>query len=306
MDFRYSNSTSSFKEFILSRAQKLSSSVRKAGNYKSLESNRNIFETSSYKTNFKKRKKKARQFMVEDWLSEKNSVDGNYLAVPRPFGHKCKLVILFGRTYLVSDLGEVTEVSAINLEGEFGKVVLEVICSEDTYYLLDLLVWNELDLSVLGAEERFSLLKSKFTKIHFKSRAEMLPAYSCDFSGLMKAYESPDLKGILFYHKQSTYNPGVNLWVKFWTDRAVEDEFVLYVKGTGELKTFEGYTLGDVDLESFYLVPGVTVICKFANPGFNPKVLRRAESTLADPLSKIKYKCISLEDILESGINNNG
>lgn len=187
--------------------------------------------------------------MVEDWLSEKNSIDGNYLAFPKPFGDKCKLVILFRRTYLVSILGEVTEVSAINLEGEFGKVVLEVICSEDTYYLLDLLVWNELDLSVLGAEERFSLLSSKFTRIHFKCRAEMLPVYNCDSSGLMKAYESPNSKGILFYHKQSTYKSGVNLWVKFWTDHPVGDEFVLYVKGTGELKTLEGYTLGDVDLE---------------------------------------------------------
>lgn len=196
-----------------------------------------MMDTSVYfAKKFRLKRTYKNQLMLSEWLVDvpKDLAD-NWVMIPAPVGKRSLVVAGDGQTKHYSKGGKFINQFPSALPGGcrhqhgFRKAMTLLDCifcpATNTYYVLDLMVWN--DHQYYGCEMDFRRfwLKSKFTEdvpeVAIKDKYNpykfvILPDFSCTDASLSKVLATEDglglgpleLDGLLFYHRQVQYLPG--------------------------------------------------------------------------------------------------
>ncbi|XP_069966989.1 snurportin-1 [Bactrocera oleae] len=170
---------------------------------------------------------------LSEWLRESPENICDWILVPCPKGQRCLVVTYSGRTEMFTKSGRRRMYFHSLLPGGSGargskmSTILDCVYSpgEDTFYVLDALVYGNHELVHCEAEFRFFWLRSKFEECpelsvcntYNKKSFKFLPHY--DFENVADVSEAfqrypfwaeniPQLDGWLFYHKESSYTYG--------------------------------------------------------------------------------------------------
>ncbi|XP_069697756.1 snurportin-1-like [Periplaneta americana] len=171
--------------------------------------------------------------MFSEWLLNiPEDFEQLWYMVPCPVGRRTLIVATAGKTRAYSKSGYQMAVFQSLLPGGNhndcrGCTILDCIWSfkNHTYYVLDVLAWNNQQLSDCETEFRFYWLKSKMEETScFSNHASdnaypfmSLEYYKSDTLTMMNVMsveslfgcDGPKLDGLLFYHSQAHYIPGV-------------------------------------------------------------------------------------------------
>ncbi|XP_026284759.1 snurportin-1 isoform X1 [Frankliniella occidentalis] len=182
------------------------------------------------------------QLMLSEWLVDiPPDLEDNWLIKPCPKGRRMMVVAHKGSTKAYSKAGHFVAsfASALpnaNSSSPQGITILDCIWNMEnrTYFVLDVLAWNNLVLLDCETEFRFYWLKTKldeFPEVQTHSDKNRnaflaLPSYECQ-ENLMTELMShnpmffegkdPGLDGLLFYHKKNLYEHGSTplvTWIK--------------------------------------------------------------------------------------------
>ncbi|XP_011201971.2 snurportin-1 [Bactrocera dorsalis] len=170
---------------------------------------------------------------LSEWLRERPENIDDWILVPCPKGQRCLVVTYSGRTEMYTKAGRRRMYFPSLLPGGSGprgskmSTILDCVYSagEDTFYVLDALVYGNQELVHCEAQFRFFWLRSKFeecpelcvTNSYNKKSFKYLPRYDfenvADISEAFQRYpfwseNIPQLDGWLFYHKESSYTYG--------------------------------------------------------------------------------------------------
>lgn len=170
---------------------------------------------------------------LSEWLRERPENICDWILVPCPKGQRCLVVTYSGRTEMFTKSGRRRMYFHSLLPGGNGprgckvSTILDCVYShdEDTFYVLDALVYGNQELVHCEAQFRFFWLRSKFDECpelglcnkYNKKSFKYLPRYdfenSADVSEAFQQYpfwpeNVPRLDGWLFYHKEASYTCG--------------------------------------------------------------------------------------------------
>ncbi|KAJ8605560.1 hypothetical protein CTAYLR_000136 [Chrysophaeum taylorii] len=203
-----------------------------------------------------------------EWLVDVPDLNGRdhphglgWYVIPRPEGRRCVLVACNGRTTARSLSGDVLETfcSALPGGGSLKRdthTVLDVICANDVYYVLDVMCWASYEVYDCTAEFRFFWLRTKLEERE-DARFRALPYFECDPEGILNAYSRAPLPyirdGLLFYDKRGHYALGLTPLVSIWKDQATTRYFnvdlvlCLEVAEGGVFRTLDGLVISEID-----------------------------------------------------------
>ncbi|KAG1682462.1 Snurportin-1 [Nymphon striatum] len=181
----------------------------------------------------RKDKKYQNQLMLSEWFVEvPEDLNHNWLMAICPVGKRSLVVACNGITKAYARSGHcVNDGFPSHLPGGYRKqtsthaiTVLDCIFDEKNrlYHILDVICWNGHYVYDSDTEFRFYWLHSKlveFPKLVEKSQINPMPFHelqksTCNHKDIHSQIWSPlafdgELDGLLFYHKQVTYQPGV-------------------------------------------------------------------------------------------------
>ncbi|XP_053206332.1 snurportin-1-like [Panonychus citri] len=181
------------------------------------------------------------QLMLSEWLTEKpfDFID-NWFLVLCPIGKRCLVIASSGQTKAYSRTGHFISSFPSYLPGGNRRdncahrksAILDCIYSEldKTYYILDVMLWNQSHFYDSETDLRFYWLNCKIREEYSKVSTTdhlnpykfiLLDHYNCDNQSIIKAITSyslkPKIDGLLFFHKKSHYIPEVSplvCWLK--------------------------------------------------------------------------------------------
>lgn len=164
-------------------------------------------------------------------------LESNWVVLPRPEGQRCMLLAKGNCTLSIAENGRIMHSFKSWLPGGGGNraqglTILDCIyCSEnDTYFILDLLFWNDLSYYQCDAGFRFHWIRSKYEELStctYSQRVlQLLPVFDCTQTGLEQAYSIDMMEsyhcyknGLLFFHKEGHYELGtLTPLVLVWKD----------------------------------------------------------------------------------------
>lgn len=196
---------------------------------------------------------------LSEWLRERPENISDWILVPCPKGQRCLVVTYSGRTEMFNKSGRRLKYFYSLLPGGNGprgsknSTILDCVYSpgDDTFYVLDALVYGNQELVHCEAQFRFFWLRSKFDEcselgicnILNKKSFKYLPRYDsenvADVSEAFQRYpfwpeNLPRLDGWLFYHKESSYTSGSTPLVGWLFTFMVPDILGIEVNGNYE------------------------------------------------------------------------
>lgn len=196
---------------------------------------RNIIEASEslHQHVHERNKFYRRKLMLSEWLLELPSdFEENWVMVPCPVGKRVLVLAGRGTTLAFAKDGCVLGRFRSNLPGGHsnsgeptkGVTLLDCIWSKSnrSYYILDVLAWNNQCFNNCDAEFRFYWLQTKLIEIDSISEISgnnafsfyLLPSYPCNMGILETVLNSDSLvadvsiDGLLFYHLRAHYIAG--------------------------------------------------------------------------------------------------
>lgn len=178
----------------------------------------------------------ADELMLSEWLVDiPEQLSSEWMMVPSPVGRRVLVVAAKGATTAYNKAGKTITQFQSKLPGGSsranGYTILDCILnSTKTFYCLDLLAWNGLDMSANPFDFRQYMLTSKLqenkevtvaTK-HYPYRFLPLPCCRCEralMEDMMRNGFDFELDGLLYYHSSVIYAAGQNPlvgWLKPW------------------------------------------------------------------------------------------
>ena len=176
------------------------------------------------------------QLMLSEWLVEvPDDFQDEWIMLVCPYGKRNLLVAARGRTSCYSKSGYCLETFPSQLPGgnpesTAGYTVLDCIYSqtEQIFYVLDVMCWNNHPVYDSETEFRFFWLKTKLEETSSLSNLSKnnaykilgLKTYSCSNEDIILALsecEPDSVDGLLFYHKRTHYTFGTTplvTWLK--------------------------------------------------------------------------------------------
>jgi len=178
------------------------------------------------------RKRFKNQLMESEWLVDVPSdLATNYIMVPVPTGRRSFIIAGYGTTCHYSRSGHFINKFPSLLPGGSRKTnrhhsVTFLDCinvnTEQTFYVLDCMIWKDFSLYDCDTECRRFMLQSHLDEndqLGIKSNInpwifKMLPSFPCDPDSLHTAlmsklsFDPNPLDGLLLYNKQVNYLPG--------------------------------------------------------------------------------------------------
>ena len=164
----------------------------------------------------------------------------NWFILPRPEGKRCLVVASKGKTISYLESGQILHYFNSVLPGgglsskHGSSVILDCIYSPSnrTYYLIDLMNWNEMSLYECDTEFRFYWLHTKYfetsglatSPIQQSYSFQLTPYWECSYQNILEAYncEVNYIKnGLLFYHREAQYETSLTPCVLLWKDNHV-------------------------------------------------------------------------------------
>uniref|UniRef100_A0A1Q3G3A5 Snurportin-1 n=2 Tax=Culex tarsalis TaxID=7177 RepID=A0A1Q3G3A5_CULTA len=163
---------------------------------------------------------------LSEWMYERPDDLDSWFMVPCPAGTRCLVVIRKGRAIAYDKEGRsITRfVTGLGKRGQQRVTVLDCFLVKEarTFYALDILVYNEMDLVHCDCQFRFLWLRSKMEEDDLRNKfcplkqatwkLELLPTYDfkvpaqiVDCLSRYPAFPEAKLDGLLFYHKESNY-----------------------------------------------------------------------------------------------------
>lgn len=153
--------------------------------------------------------------------SKKNNKGSNWFILPRPEGKRCLIISSKGKTISYLESGQILHYFRSVLPGgglssrQGSSAILDCIYSpiNHTYYILDLMNWNEMSCYECDAEFRFYWLHTKYSEtpglgtppVQQSYSFKLIPYWECTQNNLLEAYncEVDFIKnGLLFYHRE--------------------------------------------------------------------------------------------------------
>ncbi|XP_039260419.2 snurportin-1-like [Styela clava] len=172
------------------------------------------------------------QLMLSEWLVDiPPDFEENWLMMLCPVGRRNLVVAARGSTNNYSKSGYRINTFTSGLPGgnklsSSGYTLLDCIFSEvdKTFYILDIMCWNQHPVYDCDTEFRFFWLNSKIQEMsnnpNDSYQFKVLPNCKCTKENMNKSLEkglSKNTDGVLFYHKESFYTFGTTplvLWLK--------------------------------------------------------------------------------------------
>lgn len=199
----------------------------------------------------------ANQLMLSEWLVDvPTDLEENWLVKPCPKGRRMLVVAHQGTTKAYSKAGHIVATfrSVLPSGGSNcrkGITILDCVWNWEnrTYYVLDVLAWNNVVLLDCETEFRFYWLKTKLDEhpelaCHSETNRNAfvaLPSTECSkdcLTELMSHYplfsmtKDPGLDGMLFYHKHNLYEHGSTPLVTWIKPFMMEDVLGIHVNST--------------------------------------------------------------------------
>ncbi|XP_067647293.1 snurportin-1 [Eurosta solidaginis] len=169
---------------------------------------------------------------LSEWLRERPENLDDWFMMPCPKGQRCLLMASNGRTDMYNKAGRKrmsfnTLLPGDNGNGKQTNTLLDCVYSnvQDTFYVLDALVYGNQELIHCETQFRFFWLRSKFAECEELSNRsqynekplKLLERYDfenfADVSEVLQRFpiwpeNEPELDGLLFYHKEASYTCG--------------------------------------------------------------------------------------------------
>lgn len=167
---------------------------------------------------------------LSEWLAEKPDDLENWFMVGCPKGNRCIVVANAGKTLVYGKNGGFIRKLHSQLPGDAGNhqdvTILDCVYVKDTdvFWVMDALAYGKLDLINCDVSCRFFWIRSRFNGDEFgevqnKNDAvfKFVQSVDCgdmssmsEMLGTFPMYELnvPELDGLLFYHKESSYVHG--------------------------------------------------------------------------------------------------
>ncbi|XP_036335955.1 snurportin-1-like [Rhagoletis pomonella] len=170
---------------------------------------------------------------LSEWLRDRPVSLDDWAMVPCPKGQRCLLMATNGRTDMYSKAGRKRMTFHTCLPGDNGQrgskisTLLDCVYSsdQDTFYVLDALIYGNQELIHCEAQFRFFWLRSKFDECHdlaergINNEKPLILLERLDMENIENVSEAllrfpffpnnvPELDGLLFYHKESSYTCG--------------------------------------------------------------------------------------------------
>lgn len=171
----------------------------------------------------------CRNLMLSEWMLEVPDDIDSFFLVPCPKGIRCTIVangarrpaeVYYKNGQLLMNLNTNLPVHTV-LDCVYNKL-------NKTFYILDMIMYGNLDMTDCETQFRFFWIKSKFADDELRIiddgfKLELLKAY--DFSDTLSvsncfkkfaAWNDAELDGYLFYHKETSYQAGESpavLWL---------------------------------------------------------------------------------------------
>ncbi|XP_055532470.1 snurportin-1 [Wyeomyia smithii] len=162
---------------------------------------------------------------LSEWMYERPEDLSSWILVPCPVGRRCLLVIRKGLAVAYDKHGRSFLRFTTRLSKKQRITVLDCFFSQKTtFYAIDMLVYNEMDLVECDCQMRFQWLRCKAEEdlwqekviTFWKSgwRLEILPMFDCaepsQIADCLSRFpmfpvNQTHLDGLLFYHKESNY-----------------------------------------------------------------------------------------------------
>jgi hypothetical protein len=194
-----------------------------------------------------KKKQTIAMMQQPEWMYEiPDDFNSQWIAVLRPEGRRCILQSYHERTNVLFDIGNKFTFQSILPNGcskrnstgttttnTTRKTIVEAVfnSNQKIYYIVDVLMWDNFDMTHESAEFRFYWLNSKFDEIkhldqsvlHPSLRIQIAPRIVVDqqLNLFMNDIQIFKMDGILFYHKHGHYNieDGSSPLVLLWKDQ---------------------------------------------------------------------------------------
>ncbi|XP_053688073.1 snurportin-1 [Sabethes cyaneus] len=181
--------------------------------------------TTQYRPRFWFSKLYRNKVQLSEWMYERPEDLSSWILVPCPVGRRCLLVIRRGIAVAYDKNGRSITKFTTRLGKKQRVTVLDCFLAKNhTFYAVDLLVYNEMDLVQCDCQLRFLWLRSKAEEDLLQEkirspkesswRLEIAPMFDCaEHSQVtdclsrhpMFPGENVKLDGLLFYHKESNY-----------------------------------------------------------------------------------------------------
>lgn len=184
--------------------------------------------------------------MTAEWMvAIPEDLAHQWYVMSRPAGQRC-LVCTGGAITVVHSRGRKPRRFPSALPGGSragrspGRCVLDCIWNEtqQTYFVLDALVWKDYSLVDCPTEFRFFWLRSKLAEGRAADSSSTNPCRfvappvdECSAAVLRQVYAGEagyDRDGLLFYHRESLYEAGPNPLVLLWSDSTCSKRFYNY------------------------------------------------------------------------------
>ncbi|XP_055606423.1 snurportin-1 [Uranotaenia lowii] len=163
-----------------------------------------------------------------EWMHERPDDVDSWFLVPCPVGIRCLLVIRRGLAVAYDKSGRSVTKFTTKLGKKQRVTVLDCfLTKQKVFYVVDMLVYNELDLVQCECQFRFLWIRSKLEEDDVQNRfcmskekiyhLKLLPVYDLrdqnQIADCLSRYpmfeeEETRLDGLLFYHKESNYMYG--------------------------------------------------------------------------------------------------
>ncbi|ETN78003.1 hypothetical protein NECAME_10631, partial [Necator americanus] len=178
----------------------------------------------------------ADELMLSEWLVDiPEQLSSEWMMVPSPVGKRVLVVAAKGATTAYNKAGKTITQFRSRLPGGYQKssvyTILDCIMdAKKTFYCLDVLAWNGMDMSANPFDFRQYMLSSKLKESpeislsskQFPYRFLSLPCCKCEralMEEMMRNGFDFELDGLLYYHSGVVYEAGQSPlvgWLKPW------------------------------------------------------------------------------------------
>lgn len=202
--------------------------------------------TSSNKSTSIEDRKFRNKAMLSEWLVDRPiDFESEWVLKPTPVGRRCLVFSRKGATVAYSRTGQFIKAFQSALPGgchmhishcrrQYAIVDCIYVQQTNTFYLMDVLAWNQQKLYESDASMRFFWLQSRYnenqekfltTNAKNECRFYCLNTYTTSDQDIIEALNNDplikqhglQLDGLLFFHVKGPYVPGANplvLWIK--------------------------------------------------------------------------------------------
>ena len=184
----------------------------------------------------------ASQLLFPDWLTEVPlDLSSHWFVQLRPQGRRVIAIIKNGKITLRNKHGRVMDVRReVSLLGKpLGFTMLDCVIDEGTegvhgpitLHVMDLIFWDQMEMSESEADCRHFWLASRFSECPFNDNSEQsirliyAPPIDATCGAIQELYSSASktrrFDSFLFTHKSSQYSPGLSPLVLQWRDQKI-------------------------------------------------------------------------------------